>query len=90
MHRNIKPANLIVKSDAPSDMAITDLGCATVENEILYDRPGNIPYLALEQREGLKHGENVDIWALGVVGLELFGRLRPQAQIDLRGSPKLT
>lgn len=56
-------------------MATTDLGCATVENEILYDRPGTILYLAPEQREKPKIGENVDIWALGFGGLELFGRL---------------
>jgi serine/threonine protein kinase len=87
MHRNIKPANLIVKSNTPPDMAITDLDCATTENEILYDRPGTIPYLAPEQREKLKHGENVDIWALGVVGSNSSDGYDPKPKLTSGAHP---
>lgn len=52
---------------------LTDFGCASDLEEILYDAPGTIPYLAPEQFEGLTHGRPVDYWACALVGIELMG-----------------
>lgn len=72
-HRDIKPANLTVRSYDPPDAQIIDFGCASFESPILYDRCGTIPYLAPEQKDGEYHTEAVDIWAAGLVGVELMG-----------------
>jgi serine/threonine protein kinase len=83
MHRDIKPANLVVGQYDPPSMMIIDFGCATTEREVLYDWPGTVPYLAPEQRKGLKHDRSVDIWSLALVGMELFDRPRPQRQLTI-------
>lgn len=72
-HRDIKPANLTVRSYDPPDAQIIDFGCASFESPILYDRCGTIPYLAPEQKDGEYHTHAVDIWAIGLVGVELMG-----------------
>jgi serine/threonine protein kinase len=72
-HRDIKPANLTVRSYDPPDAQIIDFGCASFESPILYDRCGTIPYLAPEQKDGVYHTQAVDIWAAGLVGIELMG-----------------
>lgn len=73
-HRDIKPENILLKSyDSPRAL-VTDFGCVSDQQVILYDRPGTIPYLALEQKEGFQHGPAVDYWACGVVGYELLIR----------------
>lgn len=59
-HRDLKSANLVVGQYDPLHAMIIDFGCATLEPEVIYDRPGTIPYLTPEQREGLKHGRSVD------------------------------
>jgi serine/threonine protein kinase len=75
-HRDIKPANLTVKTYDPPDAQIIDFGCATFEADILYDRPGTIPYLAPEQCEGKYHNQSVDYWAVALVGIEMLGYKR--------------
>ncbi|KAH6670391.1 kinase-like domain-containing protein [Halenospora varia] len=80
-HRDVKPANLTVRSYDPPDAQIIDFGCATTEQKTLYDRPGTIPYLAPEQRDGLYHDRTVDYWASGLVGAELLGFRRNNDRI---------
>jgi serine/threonine protein kinase len=70
-HRDIKPGNLTVRSYDPPDAQIIDFGCATKERKTFYDKPGTIPYLAPEQKEGQYHERSVDYWASALVGLEL-------------------
>ena len=82
MHRDIKPSNLAVQSYDPPCACIIDFGCATWQETVLYDWPGTVPYLAPEQAEGLWHGRSVDIWAMAIVGTELFGRQTPRAKVD--------
>lgn len=71
MHRDIKPANLAVKQFDPPNTIIIDFGCATRE-AFCSDNPGTIPYLAPEVILGSKHDRAIDVFAYGVVGLELF------------------
>lgn len=52
---------------------LSDFGSASDEEEILYDWPGTIPYLAPEQIERQTHGRAVDYWACALVGVELIG-----------------
>ncbi len=71
----------MVRSYDPPDAQIIDFGCATIEKKTLYDRPGTIPYLAPEQRDGLYHDRSVDYWACGLVGVELWGMKRGSGRV---------
>lgn len=71
-HRDIKPDNILVKSYDPPEAMLTDFGCATDQETIVYDWPGTVPYLAPEQVERETHGLSVDYWACGIIGLELI------------------
>ena len=76
-HRDIKPQNLTITSYDRPLAQIVDFGCATFEELIFYDKPGTIPYLAPEQRDGRYHGRSVDLWSCGLVGIEVLGFKRP-------------
>ena len=73
MHRDIKPGNLGVVSYDPALAVILDFG-QTVQQSTVAPTPGRIGtegYLAPEM-ELETYNNGVDIWALGVVGLQLF------------------
>src|SRR5436305_9626570 len=80
-HRDIKPANILIDHYHPPKCQITDFGCASTEEPILYDFPGTIAYLAPEQQEKKYHGREVDYWACGLVCLQLLGGPAPKTQI---------
>jgi serine/threonine protein kinase len=80
-HRDIKPQNLTVISYDPPLARIVDFGCATFEELIFYDKPGTIPYLAPEQKDGRYHGRSVDYWSCGLVGIEVLGFKRPYERV---------
>jgi serine/threonine protein kinase len=88
-HRDIKPANLTVESYVPPKASIIDFGCATLQETILYDRPGTIPYLAPEQQPGLYHTCTVDYWACALVGLEMMGYKLPRRQVQSSDLPRI-
>jgi len=72
-HRDIKPQNILIRRFQPPECKITDFGRATSDNEILYDWPGSIPYLAPAQQIGSVHkGDIVDAGACALVGAKVL------------------
>jgi serine/threonine protein kinase len=75
MHRDIKLANLGVVSISSTaiEIVILDYG-QTIQATTCQPKPGTvgtIPYIAPEM-ETSAYGHGVDIWASGIVGLQLF------------------
>jgi serine/threonine protein kinase len=81
IHRDIKPSNIGVVSFTSESIhiVILDVG-SSVQQDTCYPDPGHvgtIPYLAPEM-ESDNYDRSVDLWACGVVGLQIFatkGRL---------------
>lgn len=77
-HRDLKPLNILVRSRRPLSVALTDFGLAKRKTAELLSRCGTDPYLAPEMTDDGGPGapgyysKAVDVWALGVTGLELL------------------
>lgn len=74
-HRDIKPANILVRSRNPLAIALSDFGLAKEDESWMKSRCGTDDYMAPEMfNRKFKYRNAVDVWALGVVALELsFG-----------------
>jgi serine/threonine protein kinase len=72
LHRDFKPANIII--DSKGKARITDFGIAGVEAEIAKDnlRVGTPAYMSPEQITGKDVSAKSDIYALGLVLYEIF------------------
>ncbi len=72
LHRDFKPANVII--DSKGKARITDFGIAGVEAEIAKDnlRVGTPAYMSPEQITGKDISAKSDIYALGLVLYEIF------------------
>lgn len=72
LHRDFKPANVIIDSNGKA--RITDFGIAGVEAEIAKDnlRVGTPAYMSPEQITGRDVSARSDIYALGLVLYEIF------------------
>ena len=70
-HRDIKPANLLL-SDGKIKLA--DFGTATAVKAPLKDVAGTFAYMAPEVFSGEDYGTPCDIWSVGCVMLDLFGK----------------
>ena len=84
-HGDVKPANIVVTSDAagaPLRACLVDFGLSTEGTEVL-PRGGTRRYLAPELAEAAGDARSRDLWALGLVLAEL---LSP----DLRGVERIT
>ncbi len=80
-HRDLKPSNILVRSRAPLSLALCDFGIAKRaldDDGMMKTLIGTTPYMAPEIWMSGGYTKEVDIWALGVVGLKLV----------LRGLPK--
>jgi len=79
VHRDIKPTNVIVKSDGA--LKIVDFGVAKFLDQTALTesgvRVGSPAYMSPEQTLGKSIDHRSDIWALGVVLYELVSGTRP-------------
>ncbi|KAG2219824.1 hypothetical protein INT45_006267 [Circinella minor] len=75
VHRDMKPENLLFKSNDPSaDLAICDFGIAKLNNEesTLGTICGSPGYVAPEVLKRQPYGAPIDIWAVGLCGYQPF------------------
>src|SRR6185503_11507706 len=86
LHRDLKPSNIMV--DGRGRIRIMDFGLALRSGEwTIHEIAGTPAYMAPEQFTGGRISEQTDLYALGLVLLELFGgrELAAGASTDERG-----
>ncbi|MFT5681658.1 MAG: serine/threonine protein kinase, partial [Myxococcota bacterium] len=88
VHRDIKPNNIMVSVEG--EVKVLDFGTAHYQNEIRLAqtgalRMGSFKYMSPERREGDRGDHSCDIYALGLVLIEmLLGKLLPVIPMDAR------
>lgn len=95
VHRDIKPSNIMLESSAGREVAkVLDFGISadlaetgrSQELTAMGTVIGTAQYMSPEQAAGISDVATVDIWAIGVVLLEMLtGRAPPKAGWGLRG-----
>jgi len=79
IHKDIKPANIIIDED--DIVKIIDFGLSKLQNTFKLEFPkstmGTVPYMSPEQIEGKEIDQLTDIWSLGVVMYEMLTGIRP-------------
>ena len=81
VHRDVKPANVIITDNSPNRAVILDFGIAKLADDIGLTHTGTSPgtpaYMSPEQARGESVDERSDIWSLGVMLHEMLTGLRP-------------
>lgn len=79
IHKDIKPANIIIDED--STVKIIDFGLSKLQNTFKTDLPrgtmGTVLYMSPEQIEGKEIDLRTDIWSLGVTIYEMLTAAKP-------------
>ncbi|MDG1481524.1 MAG: serine/threonine-protein kinase [Myxococcota bacterium] len=93
VHRDIKPSNIMVSVEG--EVKVLDFGTAHYQNEIRLAqtgalRLGSLKYMSPERRGGDRGDHSCDIYALGIVLMEmLLGELLPVVPLDERQHDRL-
>ncbi len=79
MHRDVKPGNILVRTDGL--VKLTDFGIAKAADAVPVTRSGMVMgtahYIAPEQASGAEAGPAGDVYSLGIVGYECLAGHRP-------------
>jgi eukaryotic-like serine/threonine-protein kinase len=79
VHRDVKPANILVRDDG--GVKLSDLGVATAAHvsriTATHDVLGTLGYIAPERLDGEAGGPPADVYALAAVAFEVLSRQRP-------------
>ncbi len=79
MHRDVKPGNILVRTDGL--VKLTDFGIAKAADAVPVTRSGMVMgtahYIAPEQASGSEAGPAGDVYSLGIVGYECLAGHRP-------------
>jgi serine/threonine protein kinase len=80
VHRDVKPANILIRRDGTAKVA--DLGIASAAEHTSITRSGVVmgtaAYMAPEQLEGGKAGPRTDVYALAAVAFEALSGQKPR------------
>jgi serine/threonine protein kinase len=82
VHRELKPANLLITDE--DTIVIADFGLSKViDDTFLKTMCGTYIYAAPENFHGCSYGPEVDIWSTGVIFLELIYALPSRSGLNL-------
>jgi serine/threonine protein kinase len=87
VHRDVKPANILIMDH--DRIKLLDFGLACTPGEEDYEQTGTVQYMSPEQIEGDPVDLRSDIYSLGITAYEMFTGQKPFAENDILALMKL-